>query len=276
MSSSATRLRQGFAGARFMGRRSFSEGGKRTIQYSRDSRFCPRGRRVLDTPLSRGMTAGGVQASDGGSSLPLLTTNSSNCSSLDRILRYPSDLPVALKCRRPFACVVGQIKGIFPRVPRPIRGAYRDRHGRWVRDAMDATRAPDESVCRGRRSRGVLIPRRWYQLLKKLTLLRGDGGKKARFTGETTKETVKTIAQGMPARSANLWWTNSCAFYFSHARLWVRTTRPAFPAPSHFRRGFFDKTRARRCREIAARCHHGLPCSRRTFKRPYIRMIWLG
>jgi len=27
---------------------------------------------------------------------------------------------------------------------------------------------------------------------------RGDGGKKARFPGESTKETVKTIAQGMP------------------------------------------------------------------------------
>jgi hypothetical protein len=33
----------------------------------------------------------------------------------------------------------------------------------------------------------------------------GDGGKKARFTGETTKETVKTIAQGMPDVSAYLW-----------------------------------------------------------------------
>jgi len=32
-----------------------------------------------------------------------------------------------------------------------------------------------------------------------------DGGKKARFTGETAKETVKTIAQGMPECSAYLW-----------------------------------------------------------------------
>ena len=70
---------------------------------------------------------------------------------------------------------------------------------------MDAKRAADESAFRGRRSRGVLIPRRWYQALKKLTLLRGDGGKKARLTGETAKETVKTIAQGMPECSAYLW-----------------------------------------------------------------------
>jgi len=34
MSSSATRLRQGFAGVEVLGRRSFSEGGKRMIQYA--------------------------------------------------------------------------------------------------------------------------------------------------------------------------------------------------------------------------------------------------
>jgi hypothetical protein len=33
---------------------------------------------------------------------------------------------------------------------------------------------------------------------KMLPHLAGDGGKKARFTGESTKETVKTIAQGGP------------------------------------------------------------------------------
>jgi hypothetical protein len=52
---------------------------------------------------------------------------------------------------------------------------------------MDANCATDERADRGRRSRGVLIPRRWYQVLKKLTLLKGDGGKKARFTGETAE-----------------------------------------------------------------------------------------
>jgi hypothetical protein len=37
------------------------------------------------------------------------------------------------------------------------------------------------------------------------------------ITREITKEIVKTIAQGMPARSANLWWTNSCAFFAREA-----------------------------------------------------------
>jgi hypothetical protein len=33
---------------------------------------------------------------------------------------------------------------------RLTRGAYRDRHGRWVRDAMDAGARADERRCRGR------------------------------------------------------------------------------------------------------------------------------
>jgi hypothetical protein len=43
-----------------------------------------------------------------------------------------------------------QITGVFSAVPRPQRGAYRDRHERWVWDAMAATasgaKAPDETL----------------------------------------------------------------------------------------------------------------------------------
>jgi len=47
----------------------------------------------------------------------------------------------------------------------------------------------------------VLTPRRWCQVgddAKRIAA--GDGGKKARFTKESMKETVKTIAQGRPGR----------------------------------------------------------------------------
>ena len=37
-----------------------------------------------------------------------------------------------------FACAVGQINATDSRVLLPSRGALRDRHERWVRDAMDA------------------------------------------------------------------------------------------------------------------------------------------
>jgi len=54
-------------------------------------------------------------------------------------------------CREKYSCFhLTQITGLFSAVPRPMRGAYRDRHGRWVWDAMAATasgaKAPDEAL----------------------------------------------------------------------------------------------------------------------------------
>jgi hypothetical protein len=46
----------------------------------------------------------------------------------------------------------------------PHRGAFRDRHERRARDAVDAGCATDEGADRGRRSRVVLMPRRWHQV----------------------------------------------------------------------------------------------------------------
>jgi hypothetical protein len=43
----------------------------------------------------------------------------------------------------------------------------------------------------------------------------GDGGNKARLTEETTKETVKTIAQGMPECIGLPVVTYSCGFFIS-------------------------------------------------------------
>jgi hypothetical protein len=114
-----------------------------------------------------------------------------------------------------FACDDGQITGTFPRVFCPHEGRFAIVTKRGAGDAVDAAGARDEGACRGRRSRGVLIPRRWYQALKKLTLLRGDGGNKARLSGETTKETVKTIARGMPDVSGVTVVTCLRAFYFA-------------------------------------------------------------
>jgi hypothetical protein len=70
---------------------------------------------------------------------------------------------------------------------------------------MDATRATDESGFRGRRSRGVLIPRRWYQVGDNASALRWQTVARKPGSPETAKETVKTVAQGMPDRLADLW-----------------------------------------------------------------------
>jgi len=64
-------------------------------------------------------------------------------------------------------------------------------------------RSKDERPWRGRRSRAVLISRRWYQACRTICRRRGQ---QSPVPGENTKETVKTIAQGMPECSAYLWW----------------------------------------------------------------------
>ena len=91
---------------------------------------------------------------------------------------------------------------------------------RWTRLRRD-----DERCRRGRQSRGVLIPRCWYQVLKKLTLLRDDGDKKP-VSGETTKETVKTIrvreCRGIRRVPAV---TNSRVFYFPREAAGALATR---------------------------------------------------
>ena len=65
--------------------------------------------------------------------------------------------------------------------------------GRVAVDAGSADNERHESV---RQSRVVLTSRCWRQVLKKLTLLRGDGGKRAVLRGEHAISR-KAIAQGM-------------------------------------------------------------------------------
>ena len=61
----------------------------------------------------------------------------------------------------------------------------------------------------------VLAPRRWCQVGGSDS--DDDGDKKARFTGESTKETVKTIARGMPGDSGVTVVTNARAYYTTRA-----------------------------------------------------------
>ena len=149
-----------------------------------------------------------------------------------------------------FALPVGQIISTSPRhlVPPEGRLATRTRGGmRWTQ-AVLLTRA---QPC-GRRSRVVLTPRRWRQHGDNAHALRaGDGDNKARFTRESTKETVKTTARGMPGVSGVTVVTNSCAFYFC-TRGCGRVERPAFPAPSIGRK-IYCGTRAENACGIANR-----------------------
>jgi hypothetical protein len=68
----------------------------------------------------------------------------------------------------------------------------------------------------GRRSRGVLIPRRWYQPADDADASRRGWWQESPITRETTKETVKTIARGMPDVSGvTVVTTLVCLFYFA-------------------------------------------------------------
>jgi hypothetical protein len=116
-------------------------------------------------------------------------------------------------------------------VPRSKRGALRGRHERWVRDAVDAAAAQDERRCGGRRSRVVLTPRRWCQVPGKQASW-GRQWQESPVAGESTKETVKTTARGMPGVSGVTVVTNARVYYHT-TRGCGRTRRPAFPAPSY-------------------------------------------
>jgi hypothetical protein len=95
---------------------------------------------------------------------------------------------------------------------RLARGAYRDRHGRWVRDAVDAAasgalanRRADERRFRGRRSRVVLAPRRWRQAGDDASHHTGDGGNKARSPGRARNKPLKPLRRECRMRPVNLW-----------------------------------------------------------------------
>ena len=89
------------------------------------------------------------------------------------------------------------------RHPAPTRGALRGRHGRWVRDAVDAGSAFDEWCDSGRRSRVVLTPRRWCQVSWKYP--RGDGGKRARSPGRARNKPLKPLRGESRMFPVNSW-----------------------------------------------------------------------
>src|SRR5579872_1462971 len=139
-----------------------------------------------------------------------------------------SDLPVGrrLRCRIRVPCPALLIKiFLFFRNanqmyislrPASTRGAARDRHERGAGcggrfGAFDEWRARRTAKTCGSDAPTLASSLRRHPA--------SDGGKKARLTRKSTKETVKTIARGMPGVSGVTVVTNSSCFLFSHARL---------------------------------------------------------
>ena len=87
--------------------------------------------------------------------------------------------------------------------PVPARGALRDRHGRWARDAMDASRSPDERPMM--RTAKACGPGALVAGAKPVgDDPASDGDTKAGLAGARTIYAVNTIAQGMPMRRSYL------------------------------------------------------------------------
>jgi hypothetical protein len=114
---------------------------------------------------------------------------------LDSISRQVSDLPVVPKCRRRTALISGANQRHFRRRPVPLkRGVSRSSRTLGVGcDGRDGT--ADERCHCGRRSRSVLIPRRWYQACGDPA---GDGGKTARSPGRLRRKPLKPFVRGKP------------------------------------------------------------------------------
>jgi hypothetical protein len=128
------------------------------------------------------------------------------------------------------------------RYPALTRGAFRDRHGRWERDAMDAACQKTNDIARGRRSRVVLTSRRWRQV--RGIHFADDGGKKARSPGRARSKLLKPLRGECRATRRDRGDLLAC-FLLLHEGC-GRIGRPAFPAPSESRgREVQAKTRAK-------------------------------
>jgi hypothetical protein len=92
----------------------------------------------------------------------------------------------------------------------PTRGALRDRHERWVRDAMDVSARETKRAGYGRQSRVVLIPRRWDQARRRIHGRRGLTSPVPRGDHGISRNTV---AQGVPVCFGGPVVTNSRTFY---------------------------------------------------------------
>jgi hypothetical protein len=124
----------------------------------------------------------------------------------------------------------------IPPIPCPREGRLRDRHGRWCgmrwTRAMSATNDVDPRTVK---SCGPDAPT-LASSSREAKLLGEDGGKKARSPG-SSKEAVKTIAQGRPGETGEPVVTTLVCFFNSHARLRVHWA-PGFPCGLQFSRAW--------------------------------------
>jgi hypothetical protein len=96
------------------------------------------------------------------------------------------------------------------RIPFPRRGAARDRHGRWERDAMDAM-ASGAIIARTNDADadGEVVwfwrPDAGAKVLERNARFRSDGGKRARSPGRARRTPLKPLRRDRRMFPVNLW-----------------------------------------------------------------------
>jgi hypothetical protein len=91
-----------------------------------------------------------------------------------------------------------------------------------MRDAMDAFGARDERPESGRRSRVVLMPRRWHQPADDADASRRGWWQESPITRESAKEAVKTIRAGKAGSLRQTCGDYARVLFILDARLRVR------------------------------------------------------
>jgi hypothetical protein len=134
------------------------------------------------------------------SMVPSLSVTSSLFDLPDRLF---DGLHVQPRLQKYLSFHLTQITGLSRVIPYPIEGRFAIVTDvgfgmRWTR-----LRAGRSAPARGRRSRVVLTPRRWRSSCAEVSARRW--WQQSPVIRESTKETVKTTAQGVPGDPVNLW-----------------------------------------------------------------------
>src|SRR5947207_12746134 len=148
------------------------------------------------------------------------------------------NLPVVLICRMATALPNTPNQLHVSACPVPTRGAYRDRHGRWVRDAMDASDAVDESAAlRTAKLCGPDAP-----MLASSLRVNNPQATVAKEPGHRGERRIsrRTIAQGRPDCFGEPVATTLVRFLFAREAAGASRTRLSL-APSYFRGATLDQ-----------------------------------
>jgi hypothetical protein len=130
------------------------------------------------------------------------------------LMHFNLIFPVQSHLQKYFSSPLTQITCI-PRRPVPHRGAFRDRHGRWERDAVDAGGAADESAgLRTAKSCGPDASTPASSLAEGISA--DDGDKQARSPGRARRKPLKPLRAGTPGVSGvTVVTTLVCFFHFA-------------------------------------------------------------